>query len=286
MASVLFKNTGGGDLYQYQHYYGPIQEMLNDDAAGVAPTFTLNTAAGAWQSMPLQSAGTITQIGCAVSNTFFQLNYPASLDLIPSGASITFNYEIDGVDHFGDDFTLVGSKVGTGASSGGLKARTMRVFSCVKAIRIQRTDTGGGAPTLTCGFVAGTSGGTNSHSIFPLPFKLPDASAILGLQMVSDGGGVTAAGAVQNAATITALTKRLPLAAYGGGLDSANADARLRPQGPAVGGEPRNPGTVTPNTLARLGIGAIQLVSYTNVATNVTPVSYRWVFNAAALKTL
>ena len=285
MASVLFKNAGGGDLYQYLHAYGPIQEMLNDDASGVAPSLTLNTAAGTWQNMPLQSATTITQIGCAISNTCFQLNYPASLDLIPSAATTTFNYEIDGVDHFGDEFTLVGSKVGTGASSGGSKARTMRVFSCVKAIRIQRTDANAGSPTLTCGFVASTTGGNSSHSLFPLPFKLPDASAILGLQMISNGGGVTSAGVVENAATITALTKRVPVAAYGGGLDSANADARLKPFGPS-GGDPRNTGTVTPNTLARFGIGAITLVSYTNVATNFTPVSYRWVFNAAALKTL
>jgi hypothetical protein len=284
MASVLFKNAGGGDLYQYMHAYGPISEMLNDDASGVAPALTLNATAGQWQNMPLQSAGTFTQIGCAVASTCFQLNYPASVSFLPSAPTVTFNYEIDGVDHFGDAFTLTGSKIGTGATTGGNNARTMRVFSAIKAIRIQRTDAGGGTPTVTCGYVAGTGAGTNAHAIFPLPFKLPDASAILGFQMVNDGGGVTAAGGVQNAATIAAFTKRVPVAAYGGGLDSANANGIIRPvQSPGVQG---NPGAVTPNTLARFGIGVVQLVSYTNVAANVTPVSYRWIFNAAALQTL
>jgi hypothetical protein len=265
MASVLWKNTGGGEFYQSRCVYGPIQEMLNDDAQGVGTNLTLNTTAGSWQTMVLQTAA--TQHGSPVNTGLFVLSTPSSLDLIPSAATTTFDYEISGIDHFGDDLVLYGTKGGTSAANGGNKARTMRAFSAVKSVRIRRTDATAGTPTVSLGYAAATGGGTNSHTLLPLPCKLADASAIIGIQILDIKG-----------LTITGSTNRVITAAYGGALDSANADTVLLAS--------LNTGGATANILARAGMGAITLASYTNVLANAAPPTYRWVIDPQVMRVL
>lgn len=270
MASVLFKNTGGGLGYKFQSLYGPYLHLPPDAADGICPNLTMNAAAGEWQSMPLSSAPTRTEHGTAFSSTRFMLASPMAPAFFKGTNGLTFDYEIEGRDHFGDPIQSVGSILSVNGPGG----RTWRVFSEINAVRVRRTDSGGGTPTLSLGFMSGALAGTNTTMtlVLPLPTKLETSKSVLGLRVVNAAGLTLGAGWEVNSIT----------GALGGLLQASTAIPAFGPDSVLTS----NNTYWTPNRLAQVGLFCVARGTYTNAspANSPTP-EVRVLVNPATMST-
>lgn len=272
MASVLFKNTGGGQAYKASNLYGPIYELPPDEAAGICPTFTMANVPtgeiGPWTNVPLQASTTNNQLGYGLTGKFV-LSRPMAPMFIKSAVDLTFNYEIDGFDHFGDPI----QSNGTVANATALGARTFRIFSVVTAVRVQRTDTTAGTATITVGYSSSTGVGTASPSlVLPLPVKLDSPSYLVGLQVI-DAAGLTIGGAAGVVWTVNNIV------VANGSPTSGVAPTVVLPLAA------NNVAGWTAAKLAPLGVMAITRGTYTNAAANAVTPRYRPVFIADLVKT-
>lgn len=269
MASVLFKNTGGGLGYKFQSLYGPYLHLPPDAADGICPNLTMNAAAGEWQSMPLLSAATRTEHGTAFSSTRFMLASPMAPAFFKSTNGLTFDYEIEGRDHFGDPIQSVGSILSVNGPGG----RTWRVFSEINAVRVRRTDSGGGTPTLSLGFMSGATAGTNMTLVLPLPTKLETSRSVLGLRLVN------AAGLTLNSPPgweVNSIT-----GALGGLLQASTTITAFGPDSVLTS----NNTYWTPNRLAQVGLFCVARGIYTNAGPNQPTPEVRVLVNPATMST-
>lgn len=269
MASVLFKNTGGGLGYKFQSLYGPYLHLPPDAADGICPNLTMNAAAGEWQSMPLQSVNTRTEHGTSFSSTRFMLASPMAPAFFKSANTLTFDYEIEGRDHFGDPIQSVGSILSNaGGATGG---RTWRVFSEINAVRVRRVDAGGGTPTLSLGFMSNAGTGTNPTLVLPLPTKLETSRSVLGLRVVNAAGLTLGSGWEVNSIT----------GALGGLLQASTAIPSFGPDSVLTS----NNTYWTPNRLAQVGLFAVARATYTNALANALTPEVRVLVNPATMST-
>jgi len=269
MASVLFKNTGGGLGYKFQSLYGPYLHLPPDAADGICPNLTMNAAAGEWQSMPLQSAATRTEHGTSFSSTRFMLASPMAPAFFKSVNTLTFDYEIEGRDHFGDPIQSVGSI----SSVNGPGGRTWRVFSEINAVRVRRTDAGGGTPTLSLGFMSNALAGTNVTMtlVLPLPTKLETSRSVLGLRVVDNATLTLGTGWEVNSIT----------GAVGGLLQASTAFPTAGPDTVLT----TNNTYWTPNRLAQVGLFAVARGVYVNALANSLTPEVRVLVNPATMST-
>jgi len=267
MASVLFKNTGGGLGYKFQNLYGPFLHLPPDAADGICPNLTMNAAAGEWQSMPLQAANTRTEHGTSVSTSRFVLSNPMAPAFFKSVGTLTFDYEISGVDHFGEEIQSAGAITSAGGNVGG---RTFRVFSEITSVRVRRTDAVGSTPTLSLGFMSNAGTGTNPTLVLPLPAKLDNSKYILGVRVVNAAGLTLLTGWEVN--TIVGALGGL-LQGSTGAFSTVGPDSTLFP----------NNTYWTPNRLARVGCLCVSRPLYVNAAANTETPRVRVLVNATAM---
>jgi|688.fasta_scaffold02209_11 hypothetical protein len=268
MASVLFKNTGGGQAYKASNLYGPIYELPPDEAQGICPTFTMANVPtgeiGPWTNVPLQASGTNNQLGFHLTGKIV-LSRPMAPMFIKSATAVTFNYEIDGFDHFGDPIQSNGT---IGAAT--LGGRTFRIFSVVTAVRVQRTDTTAGSATINVGYESNVASGNGAVMVLPLPVKLDSPSYLMGLQLI-DAAGLTLTTAGGYAVNTIVLAAGAP-------TNTVVPTSALLPAANNVVGW-------TAAKLAPLGVMAVTRAIYANAAANAVTPRYRPVFIADLVKT-
>jgi hypothetical protein len=251
MASVLTKNSGLSGRYKFDVLNSTIQQLPGDVVAGCATQLTLNTTAGGQQAMTIATVGTFNAAGLQLAGKFTAVT-PFNPCFVVSSATVTFNYVIEGWDHFGEPIQEVGGKTSTTVTV----ARTWRVFSAIKSIVITRTDAGGGAPTLDCGTNCSvTIDGANTVWVRPLPFKVPTAQVLAGCQLLSSG-----------AWTVPGNWSLMQTKTVVGGAGQTNQSD--------VAFTTNNPYGWTPNRLAREGLAAMTSSPWT-VAAGATP-TWRW----------
>ena len=267
MASVLFKNTGGGLGYKFQNLYGPFLHLPPDAADGICPNLTMNALPGEWQSMPLQAANTRTEQGTSLSTSRFVLSMPMAPAFFKSVGTLTFEYEISGIDHFGEAIQSVGAITSAGANVGG---RTFRVFSEITSVRVRRTDVVGSTPTLSLGFMSNAGTGANPTMVFPLPAKLETSKSILGVRVVNAAGLTLGTGWEVN--TIVGALGGL-LQGSTGAFTGIGADSALFP----------NNTYWTPNRLAQVGCLCVSRPVYVNAVANAETPQVRVLVNATAM---
>jgi hypothetical protein len=259
MASVLTKNSGLSGRYKFDVLNGTIQQLPGDVTAGCATQLTLSATAGVPQSMTIATSATFNATGLQVGGKFTAVT-PFNPCFTVSSATVTFNYVIEGWDHFGDAIQEVGGKTSTTVTV----ARTWRVFSSIKSIVITRTDAGGGTPTLDCGTNSVVEIGTaNTPWVRALPFKVSTSQVLGGCQLVGLG-----------AWTAPANWALMVSKAVVGGAGLANqADTAFTSN---------NPYNWTPNRLAREGLAVVLSNGYT-VAAGATP-TWRWFWTRDAVE--
>lgn len=276
MASVLFKNTGGGLGYKFQSLYGPYLHLPPDAADGICPNLTMNAAAGEWQSMPLQAAATRTEHGTSFSATRFMLASPMAPAFFKSVNTLTFDYEIEGLDHFGEKIQSVGSILSI--AGGAVGGRTWRVFSEINAVRVRRTDAVGGTPTLSLGFMSNAGTGSNPTLVLPLPTKLETSKQVLGARLVNAAGLTLNPGG----GTANGWDGNSIVAALGGLLQASALPSLYATLGPDSV-LPSNNTYWTPNRLAQVGLFAVSRALYVNAAANAELPEVKVLVNPATM---
>jgi len=269
MASVLFKNTGGGLGYKFQNLYGPFLHLPPDAADGICPNLTMNATAGEWQDMPLQAANTRTEHGTSLSASRFVLAAPMAPAFFKSVGTLTFQYEISGIDHFGEAIQSAGAITTATTNVGG---RTFRVFSEITSVRVRRTDSVGSTPTLSLGFMSNAAAGTTNQvtMVLPLPAKLETSKSILGVRVVNAAGLTLGTGWEVN--TIVGALGGL-LQGSTGAFSGVGPDSTLT----------TNNTYWTPNRLAQVGCLCVSRPVYVNAAANAETPQVRVLVNATAM---
>lgn len=258
MASVLTKNSGLSGRYKYDVLNGQIQQLPSEVAAGCATQLTLSASAGVQQTMTIATAATLNGNGLQVVGRFTAVT-PFNPCFTVSVATTTFNYVIEGWDHFGDPIQEVGGKTSTTLTV----HRCWRVFSAIKSITVTRTDANAGTPTLDCGtnFTVETAA-ANTVWVRPLPFKVATSQVLGGCQLLSVGAWTAPANwAINVCKTVV-----------GGAGQTTQADVAFTVN---------NPYGWTPNRLAREGLAVVLSNGYT-VAAGATP-TWRWFWTNAAV---
>ena len=185
MASVLTKNSGLSCRYKFDVLNPAPVIFLPENTSGVAASLTLSAS---WQAMTLPTGPNTLGIG-RVSKFF--LAQPSALDFTVTGAGtpaqVAFDYEISGLDHFGEPISDIGSKVVPGSpdATHDVVCRTYRVFSVINSISVRRTDAIGGTYSVQCGVSTATG---PLAMVRPLPLKLNSSTSIAGIVLVTPGG--------------------------------------------------------------------------------------------------
>lgn len=189
MASVLTKNSSLSCRYRHDVLNAPPIYFLPEVTNGISTSLTFTSG---WQAMPMQANNVQTLNGNMRAGKFFMAQ-PSAVDFTVAGTNphlVTYEYEITGVDHFGEPIVDVGAKTDILDATNDVVCRTYRVFSVINGINVRRTDATGGTQTITCGI--NTAVGVNQVAR-GLPLKLTSSTSIAGVVML-DPGGVTYAG--------------------------------------------------------------------------------------------